>query len=70
MPFMTTPERLGYRRGLFTLAGPYLELKFGEAGLALLPEINEIQDMEKLEQVLEAMKTAASPEELRRVWAP
>ena len=36
----------------------------------LMPEINEIHEVERLESILEVMKTAASPEELRRVWAP
>jgi hypothetical protein len=69
MPFMTTPERIGYIRGLLKVIGPYLELKFGEEGLKLVPEIDQIHEVEKLERVLEAMKTAASPEELRRLWA-
>jgi hypothetical protein len=69
MPFMTTPERLGRIDGLLEGIEFGLKLKFGEAGLRLLPEIKELEDVEKLRAVLRAMETAASPEELRRVWA-
>jgi hypothetical protein len=76
MPFMTTPERIGREEGLaegltegltkgIEVA---LELKFGEAGLRLMPEIRAIGDEAKLEAVLRAIRTAAGPEDLRRVW--
>ncbi len=84
MPFMTTPERIGREEGLAEGLAKgrtegrtegltkgievALELKFGEAGLRLLPEIRAIEDEAKLEAVLLAVRTAASPEDLRRVW--
>ena len=43
--------------------------KFGEAGLRLMPEIRAIADVAKLEAVFQATYTAASPEDLRRLWA-
>ena len=46
-----------------------LELRFGDPGLQLMPEIREIKDNDKLEAILRAIKTAASPEDLRRLWA-
>jgi hypothetical protein len=82
MPFITTPERLGMEKGLREgllkglLQGLLqgievsLELKFGAEGLELLPEIRELQDPEVLQAVLEAIKTADSPAELREVWVP
>jgi hypothetical protein len=70
MPFLTTPERLGRIKGLLPGIEVSLELKYGAAGLQLLPEIKEITDVATLEAVLQAIKTAANPEELRRVWAP
>jgi len=38
--------------------------------LRLLPELRALQDRELLEEVLIAIETAASPDELRRIWAP
>lgn len=46
-----------------------LQIKFGEEGLRLMPEIRQIRDQEKLEAVLRAVATAASPQDLRRMWA-
>jgi hypothetical protein len=70
MPFISVFERGGYRRGLLAGIEVCLEVKFGQEGLKLLPEIRKLEDHEVLEAVLEAMKTADSPDEVRRVWAP
>jgi hypothetical protein len=45
-----------------------LELKFGPAGLELMPDIREIHDQVLLDQILHAIRSAASPEDLRRLW--
>jgi hypothetical protein len=82
MPFITTPERIGMeqgmkegmeqgmKKGMFAglLKGieALLEVKFGAAGLQLMPEIRQLQDAGMLEAVLEAIKTASTPEEVRR----
>ena len=80
MPFITTPERIGREEGLAAGLAKgrtegrtegievALELKFGEAGLRLMPEIRAIADEAKLEAVLRAIRTAAAPEDLRRIW--
>ena len=80
MPFMTTPERIGREEGrteglakgrtegLTKGIEVALELKFGESGLRLMPEVRAIEDEGKLEAVLLAIRTAAGPEDLRRVW--
>jgi hypothetical protein len=34
-----------------------------------MPEIRLIRDPEQLEKILQAAKTAAGPEELRKLWA-
>jgi hypothetical protein len=78
MPFITTPERIGMEKGmkegmkegLFKGIEAMLEVRFGPAGLQLLPEIRQVQDQATLEAVLDASKTAAAPEELRRIWSP
>jgi hypothetical protein len=68
MPFMTTPERIGQERGLTKGIEVALEVKFGEDGLRLMPEIRDIHDHEKLERMLRAIRTASSTEDLRRIW--
>ena len=45
-----------------------LKLKFGVAGLALLPEIREIQDVVVLEAILKSLDTADEIEALRRIY--
>jgi hypothetical protein len=70
MPFITIAERVGMEKGLLEGIEVSLKVKFGEPGLALLPEIRTLQDHELLRSVLWAIETAASPDELRRVWTP
>jgi hypothetical protein len=69
MPFITTPERVGHCRGLRTGIETALKIRFGEAGLQLMPEIREIYEEEKLLAILEALATGASLEEVRRLWS-
>jgi hypothetical protein len=68
MPFITTPERIGLEKGLLEGIEVSLKIKFGAAGLELMPEIRELQDHEVLRTVLQAIETAANPDALRRVW--
>ena len=73
MTFISTPERYGLRQGLSQGLSQGIEgmlrLKFGEPGLRLMPEIRQITESEILEAILHAIETAASPEDLRRIWA-
>jgi predicted transposase YdaD len=80
MPYVTTVERRALERGrqegeqhgretgLLRGIETALELKFGAAGLQLLPEIQAIHDLEKLDVILQRIRTAATPDELRRLW--
>ena len=64
MPYITTPERYGREEGLAKAADGIevaLKLKFGPSALWLMPEIRQIKDKEKLETILHAVETAASP---------
>ena len=71
MPFVSTPEWVYWKRGLLKGIKEALDIKFGDAGLALLPEIEQhCEEPEQLEAVLNAMKAANSPDELRPLWAP
>jgi len=47
-----------------------LELKFGAAGLELLPEIHQITQVALLEVLQEALKTAPTPAAIRHLYQP
>ncbi len=75
MPYITTPERIGreegrqqgLREGLLKAVALGLKLKFGDEGLRLLPEIRTIDDVPKLESLLDAIEPALTVDDLRRV---
>ena len=58
------------REGLLKAIQFGLELKFGMAGLALLPDIQKLQDLDLLNTIQEALKIANSPQEIRLLWEP
>jgi hypothetical protein len=70
MPFISTPEWYGHCKGLRQGIAALLRARFGDEGLRLMPEIQEVDEQEKLEAILEALVTAASPDDVRRLWAP
>jgi hypothetical protein len=70
MPYVTSIERLALRRGMCRGIESLLRVRFGDEGLQLMPEIREIHEEEKLEEILQALETAASLDEVRRLWSP
>jgi hypothetical protein len=66
MPFITTPERIGIQRGLRLAIEDVLRLKFGDAGVALMPQLKEVYDAEQLRGVVKALATASSLDEVRQ----
>ena len=70
MPFMTSFERRARTEELLAGIELGLELKFGADGLQLMPDIKQITDVDLLRAVRDAIKPAANPDEVRRVWAP
>ena len=58
----------GRQEGLLEAIQLGLEIKFGVAGLALMPEIQRIQDPDLMRKIKEALRTAGSPEEIRLLW--
>lgn len=62
----TPEERL--RRSLLSGIELALELKFGPAGLALLPDIRQLTDAALLETILASIKAANTPEDVRLVY--
>jgi hypothetical protein len=77
MPFITTPERMGriegraegLYEGLTKGIEAILEVRFGDAGAQIMPEVRLINDEAQLEKILDAAKTIASPNDLRKLWA-
>ncbi len=68
MPFITIFDRVAMEKYLLHGLEVSLQLKFGDEGLKLMPELRELQDHELLDAVLGAIPGATSPDDLRRVW--
>lgn len=60
--------REGARTELLSGIELALDLKFGGLGLALMPEIAAIGDVDLLRAVRDAIRTAATPDALRRLY--
>lgn len=78
MRYITSFERLGMEKGLekgiekglIKGIAVGLKLKFGESGQNLLPEIESIEDVEKLSAILDAIENVNSVDELRQIYCP
>jgi hypothetical protein len=78
MPFLSYPEQVGYdrgkgeglREGLLEGLRLALELKFGPAGLALLPALEAQKELAVLQKVRDELKAASAPEDLRALLPP
>ncbi len=80
MPYITSVERIGMergleqgreeglRQGLLAAIELGLELKFGDDGLSLFPEIQQLTDVATIQAVYHQLKLAASPNDLRHVY--
>ncbi|BAZ31597.1 hypothetical protein NIES4074_40700 [Cylindrospermum sp. NIES-4074] len=60
----------GLEQGLIEGIELALELKFGDAGLTLIPEISQIKNIEKLRAIKLGLKTVQTIEELRAMYQP
>jgi hypothetical protein len=60
--------REGLREGLLEAIQLALEIKFGAAGVALMPEIQAIQDPNLMRKIKEALRTTGSLEEIRLLY--
>lgn len=58
----------GRAEGLLQGIAALLEVKFGQAGLDLMPEIQAVHDVAILEQVLEVAKTTTSLDDVRALY--
>jgi hypothetical protein len=68
MPYISSVEKVSMQMGLLRGIEACLKLKFGAAGLELMPEIREIRDHQVLDKVLTRIEAVDSPAALRRVW--
>ncbi|NEU78615.1 Rpn family recombination-promoting nuclease/putative transposase [Nostoc sp. UIC10630] len=57
----------GELRGILSAIEINLELKFSDRGLQLMPQINQIQDLERLKTILRNIVTANTVEELQQI---
>jgi hypothetical protein len=85
VPYITSIERMGYERGLEEgqrkgleegqrkILLPALELalrlKFGLSGKKLFEEIRPFTDLVLLQAIHQAIESAPTPEDLRRIWS-
>jgi len=63
MPYITSAERIVIKQGIEL----GLELKFGVEGLLIMPEINEIEDLDILNAIHSGIRTAKTLDELRKI---
>jgi hypothetical protein len=68
MPYITPSERIWTKRERLRAIEIGLRLKFGEQGLELLPQIKTLEDADKYDIIHQALFTASSLEEVRRVY--
>ena len=68
MPYVTSIERRAIRRGLLEGIELGLELKFGNEGLEVMPEVSRIEDIEILKSIRDSIKRITSLQELRLVY--
>jgi hypothetical protein len=69
MPYITSIERRAEERGrLIGAIELGLELKFGNDGLQLLPEISQIEDLEILKSIRDGIKRVITLQELRTIY--
>ena len=79
MPYVTSVERIGIKKGLqqgmqqgcrdglIEAIEMGLSIKFGAIGLKLLPEIRAMADLNRLEMIKKAIKTAHDVSELEEL---
>jgi hypothetical protein len=69
MPFVTTPQRVGIRKGLRQAIEDVLHIKFGDQGAGLMPQVNAIHDADKLRALHKLAVTASRVEEVSQACA-
>ncbi len=67
MPYISSVEKLGYRRGLMEAIEMGLSIKFGEKGTRFLPKIQALKDIDRLEMIKDSIKTKDNLSEIEAV---
>ncbi len=67
MPYISSVEKLGYRRGLIEAIEMGLSIKFGEKGTRFLPKIQALKDIDRLEMIKDSIKTKDNLSEIEAV---
>jgi hypothetical protein len=70
MPYVTSIERVEIREALRKGIRSLLKVRFGDEGLKLMPEIEDIHDGDVLEAILQSLETANTLDDVRRLWSP
>jgi hypothetical protein len=70
VPFVTSFERYGIRKGLCEGIEAMLRYRFHEEGLPLMPEIRKIYEEDKLREILNSLETAENVDAVRRLLPP
>jgi hypothetical protein len=68
MPYITSFERHAMWKAQLQSIEDLLRDRFGESGLALLPETQALRDAEKYRAIIRAIPGANSLEDVRKVW--
>jgi hypothetical protein len=69
MPFMTTPERYVRKEAFAESIETILEARFPATASQLMAEVRQIHELEQLKKIVRAAATAATPDDLRQLWA-
>ena len=69
MPFIPSFERRARTEEILAGIELGLELKFGTEGLQMMAEVRRITDVEALQGIRQAIKTAATVDDFRQIVA-
>jgi hypothetical protein len=70
VPYVSTPELVAGWRTLWKAIETVLRVRFGEEGLKLMPENKQVYEEVTLSAIHEALLTASSLDDVRRIWTP
>lgn len=69
VPFITTPERIGIKRGLLQAIEDLLKIRFSEEGVLLMAQIRPLEDADKYRLIHQAAVRATTLDDVRHAIA-